>query len=452
MAVLLGTVLLVACLASTKADFAVIAPHDVTGTWRHSVTLPCTYSPVDHAPQRTVWLFDDRRLFERDEAGDHVFVTRYRERLSLPQDRQGSNVSLTIVNLEIDDGGVYTCKVSLMLPGSSNLITKEASTHLIVRKVAVTIPVVQPDGSLFEVFEGTMLRFTCFAEGSPPITYSWYKRGMEGTRDYFQTNEPSFIIKSAQSSDSGTYYCEVENKIPKKTTKKSQVFELNITGAAVSTTTNPQIRMGSTERMTTTEHSQSIRYREHHGTSAPSSTKDKSGRQTSHSTEVPRIIIGTTKTAGKTERAQTTDTTKRQTSAGNKRTSNEGPGVSSGSSLLLIIMVIVLSMGVLVILVGLLVTRCKRRKRTDGIYGIPTMSELNARANQDVPIVNVCQLNISPINISENNSCPTSDMRTLRMQNDYQPVMTSDDQKPGNDCHDQYANVQNEYEILLNER
>ncbi|XP_069066464.1 V-set and immunoglobulin domain-containing protein 4-like isoform X2 [Pleurodeles waltl] len=402
MAVLLGTVLLVACLASTKADFAVIAPHDVTGTWRHSVTLPCTYSPVDHAPQRTVWLFDDRRLFERDEAGDHVFVTRYRERLSLPQDRQGSNVSLTIVNLEIDDGGVYTCKVSLMLPGSSNLITKEASTHLIVRKVAVTIPVVQPDGSLFEVFEGTMLRFTCFAEGSPPITYSWYKRGMEGTRDYFQTNEPSFIIKSAQSSDSGTYYCEVENKIPKKTTKKSQVFELNITGAAVSTTTNPQIRMGSTERMTTTEHSQSIRYREHHGTSAPSSTK--------------------------------------------------GPGVSSGSSLLLIIMVIVLSMGVLVILVGLLVTRCKRRKRTDGIYGIPTMSELNARANQDVPIVNVCQLNISPINISENNSCPTSDMRTLRMQNDYQPVMTSDDQKPGNDCHDQYANVQNEYEILLNER
>ncbi|XP_078496260.1 V-set and immunoglobulin domain-containing protein 4-like [Lissotriton helveticus] len=441
---LLGAVLLASCLTSSTADFDVIAPHDVTGTWRHSVTLPCAYSAEDHTPQRVIWLFEGRRLFERDDAGDHVSVTRYRGRVSLPQDSQGSNVSLTIVNLEIDDGGVYTCKVSLRSPGTSSLITKEAITQLQVIKVAVTKPVVQPAGSLFEVSPGNTLRFTCSAEGSPPITYRWYKRGAEGTSDLLPTSGSSFIIESAQTSHSGDYYCEVENRIPAKTTQQSQVFQLSITDAAVSTTTNPQIGIGSTERMTTTENSQSTREGEHHSTSAPSSTKDKSGRHTSHSTEVPKIMIITTKTAGKTECAQTTDTTESHTSA--------APGVSSGSTLLLIIMVIVVSLALLVILVALIVTRCKRRKGAVGIYEIPTMSELNARANQNAPIVNVCQVNINPINDFGNGSCPSSEMPTPRKQNDYQPVVTSDDQKPTSDCQGAQANWENEYEKLLSER
>lgn len=80
------------------------------------------------------------------------------------------------------------------------------------------------------------------------------------------------------------------------------------------------------------------------------------------------------------------------------------------------------------------------------------MSELDARANQNAPIVNICQVNINPINDFGNNSCPISDMTTPRKQNDYQPVVTSDDQKPRSDCQGPYANWENEYEQLLSER
>ncbi|XP_069468598.1 titin-like isoform X2 [Ambystoma mexicanum] len=147
MALVMGVTLLATCLAIGKADYDQIVQRDVTGTWKRSVVLPCSYPPADHTPHTVTWLYNGRRIFERDNTGDHTFVTKYRGRLSLPEDLQEGDVSLTILNLETDDRGLYTCKVTFGLKSTSGLTFKEDNIHLDVLKAAPvatpTIPIIK---------------------------------------------------------------------------------------------------------------------------------------------------------------------------------------------------------------------------------------------------------------------------------------------------------------------
>lgn len=71
-------------------------------------------------------------IFRRDGSGDHVLLSQYRERVSIPKDAPG-NVSLLILNLEVSDRGTYTCQVTWK-DSNNSLIAKEIATKLEVVK------------------------------------------------------------------------------------------------------------------------------------------------------------------------------------------------------------------------------------------------------------------------------------------------------------------------------
>lgn len=71
-------------------------------------------------------------IFRRDGSGDHVLLSEYRDRVSVPKDSPG-NVSLLILNLEISDRGTYTCQVTWK-DSNNSLIAKEITTKLEIVK------------------------------------------------------------------------------------------------------------------------------------------------------------------------------------------------------------------------------------------------------------------------------------------------------------------------------
>lgn len=71
-------------------------------------------------------------VFRRDGSGDHVLLSKYRGRVSVPKDTPG-NVSLHILNLEMADRGTYTCQVTWTASNNS-LIVKEIATKVQVVK------------------------------------------------------------------------------------------------------------------------------------------------------------------------------------------------------------------------------------------------------------------------------------------------------------------------------
>lgn len=71
-------------------------------------------------------------IFRRDGSGDHILLSEYRDRISVPKDAPG-NVSLLIQNLETSDRGTYTCQVTWR-DSNNSLIAKEITTKLEVVK------------------------------------------------------------------------------------------------------------------------------------------------------------------------------------------------------------------------------------------------------------------------------------------------------------------------------
>lgn len=103
-------------------------PSEIEGVWKGSVTLPCVYVPVQDFVQQTLtWtVVHDQSLgtvFRRDGSGDHILLSKYRDRVSVPKDTPG-NVSLHILNLEMGDRGTYTCQVTWTASNNS-LAVKE---------------------------------------------------------------------------------------------------------------------------------------------------------------------------------------------------------------------------------------------------------------------------------------------------------------------------------------
>ncbi|NXI52080.1 VSIG4 protein, partial [Chloroceryle aenea] len=109
----------------------------VKGTWMGSTTLPCTYTPSEGFTQQTIsWSverdYSTSTIFQRDHSGDHILLSQFRDRVSVPKHSPG-NASLLIENLEIPDSGHYTCKV-IWRSENNSLITKEVTTTVKVVK------------------------------------------------------------------------------------------------------------------------------------------------------------------------------------------------------------------------------------------------------------------------------------------------------------------------------
>ncbi|NWI87316.1 VSIG4 protein, partial [Pitta sordida] len=189
-------------------------PNEIEGVWRTSVILPCTYVPVEDLVQQTViWSVAHEQssgsIFRRDGSGDHVLVSEYRDRVSIPKDITG-NVSLLIRHLEISDRGSYTCQVTWKATNNS-LIAKEITTKVEVVKVAATKPSIRAGELGLTVPAGASTSLTCEASGSPPISYRWFRSTLQG-EPQFLSREAKLAWDRLQPSDSGTYFCEAANK------------------------------------------------------------------------------------------------------------------------------------------------------------------------------------------------------------------------------------------------
>ncbi|NXF61287.1 VSIG4 protein, partial [Ciccaba nigrolineata] len=189
-------------------------PSEIKGVWKGSTTLPCAYLPMEDVVQQTLrWTVvhdqSSGTIFWRDVSGDHVLLSEYRDRVSVPKDAPG-NMSLHILNLEISDRGTYTCQVTWRASNNS-LITKDVTTKVEVVKVAATKPVVRASEPGLTFPAGASTSLTCVASGSPPISYRWF-RGAPGGKALLLSSQAELAWDSLQPSDTGEYYCEAENR------------------------------------------------------------------------------------------------------------------------------------------------------------------------------------------------------------------------------------------------
>ncbi|NWY37541.1 VSIG4 protein, partial [Sylvia atricapilla] len=189
-------------------------PSEIKGVWRGSIILPCSYVPVEALVQQTLtWtVVHDKgsgTIIRRDGSSDHVLLSEYRGRVSIPKDAPGY-VSLFIWDLEVSDRGTYTCQVTWR-DSNNSLIAKEITTKLEVVKVAATKPTIRAGQPGLTVPAGASTSLTCEASGSPPISYRWFRSSPAGTA-LLLGREAELPLPSLRPSDSGTYFCEAENK------------------------------------------------------------------------------------------------------------------------------------------------------------------------------------------------------------------------------------------------
>ncbi|NXU36078.1 VSIG4 protein, partial [Drymodes brunneopygia] len=189
-------------------------PSEIKGVWKESVTLPCAYVPVEGLVQQTLsWtVLHDKgssTIVRRDGSGDHVLLSEYRDRASIPKDDPG-NVSLLILDLEISDRGTYTCQVTWR-DSNNSLIAKEITMQLEVVKVPATKPIIRAGEPGLTLPAGASTSLTCEASGSPPISYRWFRSSPEGKAEFLSSGA-ELAWPSLRPSDSGTYLCEAENR------------------------------------------------------------------------------------------------------------------------------------------------------------------------------------------------------------------------------------------------
>ncbi|XP_015278827.1 PREDICTED: V-set and immunoglobulin domain-containing protein 4 isoform X2 [Gekko japonicus] len=221
-------------LASTGCGTALLdltGVQEIEGTWKASVRLPCVYEPSADFTQETVlWktsLSGDgiRTIFRRDpNSGDQTLLTHFKNRIRIPKDPPG-DVSLLIEDLDMSDRGQYTCEV-VWVARNKNRMRKERMTVLRVIKVAVTKPVITAGSPGSILPRGRNTSLTCHTNGSPPITYQWLKAAQRGNED--RVGQDAVLhFDSLQVSDTGTYFCEVGNRVS-SAVQRSNAFQLTV--------------------------------------------------------------------------------------------------------------------------------------------------------------------------------------------------------------------------------
>ncbi|XP_027586755.2 V-set and immunoglobulin domain-containing protein 4-like [Pipra filicauda] len=230
-----AAVLLSSLLCSAFLDLS--GPSEIKAVWKGSITLPCAYVPVEDLVQQTLtWsVVHDQSsgtIFRRDGSGDHVLLSEYRDRVSVPKDTPG-NVSLVILNLEVSDRGTYTCQVTWRASNNS-LIAKEIVTKMEVVKAAATKPIIRASELGLTVPAGASTSLTCEASGSPPISYRWF-RSTPGGKVLLRSSGAELAWDSLRPSDSGMYFCEAANRAGGGVAQQSDTVQLTVTDLPTTT-------------------------------------------------------------------------------------------------------------------------------------------------------------------------------------------------------------------------
>ncbi|XP_027519090.1 V-set and immunoglobulin domain-containing protein 4-like isoform X2 [Corapipo altera] len=205
--------------------------HQVKGTWMGSTTLPCTYVPSEGFTEQALSWSVERdsstsTIFRRDDSGDHILLSNFRDRVSVPKHSPG-NASLLIENLEMPDSGHYTCQV-IWRSTNNSLITREVTTIVKIVKVAATKPIIRAGELGLTVPAGASTSLTCEASGSPPISYRWF-RSTPGGKAPLQSSGAELAWDSLRPSDSGTYFCEAANRAGAGVAQQSDPVQLTVT-------------------------------------------------------------------------------------------------------------------------------------------------------------------------------------------------------------------------------
>ncbi|XP_053812127.1 V-set and immunoglobulin domain-containing protein 4-like [Vidua chalybeata] len=239
MGMVLRAAVLLGSLLHCSAFLDLSGPSEIKGVWKESITLPCAYVPVEDLVQQTLtWTVVHNEgsgtIFRRDDSGDHVLLSEYRNRVSIPKDAPG-NVSLLILSLEISDRGTYTCQVTWR-DSNNSLIAKEITTSLEVVKVAATKPIIRAGEPGLTLPAGASTSLTCEAGGSPPISYRWFRSGPAGKAELLST-AAELAWPSLRPSDSGTYFCEAQNRAGAGAVQRSDAVQLSVTDLPITATT-----------------------------------------------------------------------------------------------------------------------------------------------------------------------------------------------------------------------
>lgn len=95
--------------------------------------------------------------------------------------------------------------------------------------VAATKPIIRAGQLGLTVPAGASTSLTCEASGSPPISYRWFRSAPAG-KGVFLTSGAELAWHSLRPSDSGTYFCEAENRAGAGTVQRSDAVQLTVTG------------------------------------------------------------------------------------------------------------------------------------------------------------------------------------------------------------------------------
>lgn len=118
--------------------------------------------------------------------------------------RQLANGNLFIRDVLMSDAGQYSCI---------------ASTAEDFKEIKVTLQVVESDvikvshshKHRIEAFLGARRKITCDFYGSPPITVTWTKKGLDKLPSRVENLGASLLIKKVALSDAGQYICNASN-------------------------------------------------------------------------------------------------------------------------------------------------------------------------------------------------------------------------------------------------
>ncbi|XP_042573174.1 B-cell receptor CD22-like isoform X2 [Cyprinus carpio] len=130
---------------------------------------------------------------------DKTNFTWYKNSKSLSESID--SYQLLLQSVSSDDSGNYSCAVRDQKHLLSPAVT--LSVRYPPKSVSVSI---SPSG---EIVEGDSVTLSCSSDSNPPaLNFSWFKENQNSAVGSGQ----SFIISSFNSSHSGRYYCEAQNK------------------------------------------------------------------------------------------------------------------------------------------------------------------------------------------------------------------------------------------------
>ncbi|RVE76692.1 hypothetical protein OJAV_G00011160 [Oryzias javanicus] len=105
-------------------------------------------------------------------------------------------------SIQSTDSGDYFCQVENQLGLKRSYFKLEVKYSPKNISVSVDIP---------EILEGSSVTLTCSSDANPAAKYTWFKT--TNSRIKIISGGPKFVFSSIQSTDSGDYFCQVENQL-----------------------------------------------------------------------------------------------------------------------------------------------------------------------------------------------------------------------------------------------